>query len=107
METNKTLPTTLWIAIIAMGIFAIIHLIIGFSKSDQFIAFAINSILLTGLYFGKKWAYIFTVVFSILIPLPLVAIKSDITTSIIILMLNSIVLIPLLLSTKYFYPSSN
>ena len=103
MKIKKSIPVTLWIAIVGMGIFAAVHLISSFSQPIQLIAFLINLILLVGLYNGMKWAYIFTIVVSIFIPLVILLI--DINTAFYILILNSIVLIPLLFSSRFFYPA--
>lgn len=105
MQINKSIPFVLWIAILGISIFAIVHLISGFSEPIQFIAFLVNLILLIGLYNGKKWAYIFTFIFSLCIPLIILFI--DTGAAFYILVLNSIVLIPLIFSTRFFYPMLN
>ena len=68
MQIKKSIPVALWIAIIGMGIFAVVHLISSFSQPMQMIAFLTNLILLIGLYNGKKWAYIFAIIASLFIP---------------------------------------
>jgi len=103
IQIKKSIPVALWIAIIGMGIFAVVHLISSFSQPMQLIAFLTNLILLIGLYNGKKWAYIFTIIASIFIPL--IVLLIDTGTAFFILILNSVVLIPLILSTKYFFPA--
>lgn len=105
MKTQHSVPTTLWIAIIAMGLFAIIHLVISFSSPSQLIAFAANTILIFGLYNMKKWAYIFSIIVSLIAPLLLLSQTTGL--ALIILILNSIVIIPLLFSTRYFFPPLN
>ena len=104
MQAKKSIPVILWIAIISMGVFACLHLIVSFSKPVQFFAFLVNSILLFGLYSGKKWAFIVTIIASIVAPLALIS--QDLGISFVILILNSFVLIPLLLSTRYFFPKN-
>jgi len=102
MPAKKSIPTILWIAIISMGVFACLHLIVSFSKPVQLIAFIVNAVLLIGLYSGKKWAYVVTIIASL--AAPLVLISQAIEISLVILILNSLVLIPVLISTRYFFP---
>ncbi|MBN1348557.1 hypothetical protein JXJ21_04045 [candidate division KSB1 bacterium] len=104
MNTSKKIPAVLWIAIIGMCVFACLHLIVSFSKPVQIIAFIVNSILLIGIYMGKKWAYVVTIIAALFAPLVLLSQDSEL--SLVILTLNLIVLIPLLLSTRYFFPKS-
>ena len=99
IQIKKSIPGALWIAVISMGVFAIIHLVSGFSQPIQLIAFLFNLILLIGLYQGKKWAYIFTIIVSIFIPVIILLI--DTRAAFYILILNSIVLIPLLFSINH------
>ena len=104
MQAKKSIPAILWVAIISMGIFACLHLIVSFSKPVQLIAFVVNLILLFGLYFGKKWAYVATIIVSLLAPLALISLDEG--SSLVILIINSLVLIPVLLTTRYFFPKN-
>jgi uncharacterized membrane protein YqaE (UPF0057 family) len=104
MHVKKSLPVSLWITISGMGIFAIVHFISGLTHPIQFIAFSINILLIAGLYSTKKWAYVVTIVIALLIPFILVFNHSGMAFN--IFLLNSVVLIPLLLSTKFFFSSS-
>lgn len=104
MQARKSIPTILWIAIISMGVFACLHLIVSFSKPVQLIAFIVNSVLLVGLYLGKNWAYVVTIIASLAGPLALIS--QDIGISFVILILNSLVLIPILSTTRYFFPKN-
>jgi len=104
MQTKKSIPTILWVAIISMGAFACLHLIISFSKPIQLIAFIVNVVLLVGLYLGKKWAFVVTIIVSLASPLALIS--QDVGISFVVLILNSLVLIPILLTTRYFFPKS-
>jgi len=104
MQTKKSIPAILWVAIISMGIFACLHLIVSFSKPVQLIAFVVNLILLGGLYFGKKWAYVVTIVASLIVPLLLLYQNTGLSFA--ILIINSLVLIPVLLTTRYFFPKN-
>lgn len=105
MKAQHSVPSILWIAIVAMGIFSIIHLMVSFSNSNHLFAFMVNVVLVLGLFYLKKWAYILTIISSLIAPVLLLFQTTGF--ALIILLLNSIVIIPLLLSTKYFFPNSN
>lgn len=105
MQAKKSVPAILWVAIISMGIFACLHLIVGFSKPVQLIAFVVNLVLLFGLYSGKKWAYVITIIASLAAPFALLSQNTGL--SFVILLMNSFVLIPVLLTTRYFFPENS
>ena len=103
MQIKKSIPVALWIAIISMGVFVAAHLISSFSEPMQLITFLINIILLVGLYHGKRWAYIFTIIASLFIPL--IILLKNTGAAFFVLVLNSIVLILLIISIKFFFPA--
>jgi len=104
MQIEKSIPTVLWVAIISMVFFACLHLVVSFSKPIQLIAFFANFALLIGLYLGKKWAYVVTIIASLIAPVALIS--QDTGLSFVLLVINSLVLIPVLLATRYFFPKS-
>lgn len=105
MKDKKSIPPLLWVALIGMFVFACIHLVIGFSNPFQLIAFVINGILLAGLYSGKKWAFVITIGAALGVPLALVL--RNLELSFIVLVMNSVVLIPLLMTIRHFFPKNN
>ena len=104
MSLKNSLPRVLWFIIIVMAIFACIHLVVSFSKPIQLLAFTINIILLIGLYYRQKWAYIITIIASLIAPIAIYNQNNEL--SVIILLLNSIILLPLLIATRYFFPKT-
>ena len=104
MALENSIPKTLWVALIIMGIFTIVHFIIGFVNPMQFIAVIINLILLFGLYKGLKWAYFALIVAAILGAL--FALTDSYMSFYIVLGANLIVVVPVLICTKFFFKNT-
>lgn len=102
MGENEKIPKVLWIAIISLFIFSIIHFITGLQKPIQFIALITNIILIMGLLRLAKWAYILSIVASLIGPL--ILLTEDSIYFYIILLLNLTLLLPVLICTKSFFP---
>ncbi|KAA3619337.1 MAG: hypothetical protein DWQ05_01055 [Calditrichaeota bacterium] len=100
MTSKYAIPLVLWISIVSLAIFSVFHFIIGFEKPTQFISLAINILLIFGIIQLKKWAYFLTIFVSLLAPIILIFQLSG--YSIIILILNLTVLVPVLICTKSF-----
>jgi len=101
MNDKFPIPNLLWVAIISLGLFSVLHFIIGLSRPEQFIAFAVNIVLILGLLRLAKWAYFLSIIASLIAPFILsfeVTIHFYIT-----LLLNLTVLIPVLICTKSFF----
>ena len=101
MLQKFSVPTVLWVAIVSLAVFAVIHFFVGLSYPVQFFAVAVNVILIFGLLRLAKWAYFLTIVASLAGPI-LLSYKSSQLFSI-VLLLNCTVLIPVLLCTKSFF----
>lgn len=101
MNDKSPVPKVLWIAIISLAIFSLIHFIIGFSKPLQFIAFTINIVLIIGLLRLAKWAYFLSIIAACVAPFSL-SLEGTLYFYI-ILLLNLTVLVPVLICTKSFF----
>jgi hypothetical protein len=105
MSNELPVPNVLWIAIISLAVFGISHFIIGFTKPLQFLALGVNLILIFGLLGGFKWAYVLSIITSLLGPFLLLF--NNFINFYVVLLLNSMVLIPVLISTRYFFPKAS
>ena len=101
MNAKSLIPKVLWIAIISLAIFSILHFIIGLTKPMQFVALAINLLLIFGLLRLTRWAYFLSIFASLLGPFVLSF--EGTTIFYITLFLNLTVLIPVLICTKSFF----
>ena len=102
MKTNSSSPNVLWLAIISLAVFSMFHFIIGLSQPLQFIAFAVNVVIIFGLVRLAKWAFFLAIFASLAGPL-LLSFEGTIYFYF-ILLLNLTVLIPVLICTKSFFP---
>ncbi len=105
MNSKSSIPKILWIAVISLAVFGIFHFILGLTNPVQFIAFAINVILIIGLLRLAKWAWVLSILTSILAPI-LLLMRGD-AYFYFILIVNLTVLIPVLLTTKFFFQNEN
>ena len=103
MKENILIPKVLWIAIVSLAVFGILHFIMGLSRPIQFIAFAVNILLIFGLLRLAIWAYFLSILASLIAPFMLLFQESRYFY--IVLVLNLTVLIPVLISTKFFFSS--
>lgn len=102
---KKHKPASLWVAVVALGIMAMIHLGLAITTNAAlFISVALEAILIAGLVYGQKWAYILVLVFSALGVA--VNLSMGIGHGLAVLLGNAIVVVPLLLSTRFFFPDS-
>ncbi len=98
-------PTSLWVAIVVLGIMAMIHLGLAIRTNGAlFISVVLEAILIAGLVYAQKWAYILVLVFSALGVA--VSLSKGIGQGLGVLVGNAIVVVPLLLSTRFFFPDS-
>ena len=101
MHDKFPIPNVLWIAIISLAVFSVVHLILGFSRPIQFIALVINLMLIFGLLRLAKWAYFISIFASVIGPF--ILLYEGIVYYYFILLLNLSVLIPVLICTKSFF----
>ena len=102
MDENEKIPKILWIAIISLAIFSIIHFFIGLIKPIQFIALVTNVLLIIGILRLARWAYFLSIAASLIGPIILLTENSFYFY--IILLLNLTLLLPVLICTKSFFP---
>ena len=101
---NKQTPESLWVAIVAIGIMALIHLSLAIKTSavPLFVSVVLEAILLVGLIHGQKWAYILVLVFSVLGVA--VSLSKGIGLGLGVLVGNAFVVVPMVVSTEFFFP---
>ena len=102
MSKKISFPRVLWVAIVSLAIFSVVHFITGLSQITQFFAFAINLLLIYGLLRLVKWACFIAIIASL--AGPFVLSLQGTFYYYIILLLNLTVLIPVVLSSKAFFP---
>jgi hypothetical protein len=103
---ERKIPSTLWIGVAALGARMLIQLLVGVQGGEDFlfVAAILDAVFLAGLLLGRKWAYIGTLVFAVGGPLALLG--RNPAQAITALLLNSLVVVPVILSTRFFFPAS-
>ncbi len=101
---KKQIPASLWVAIVALGIMALIHLGLAIKTSAVvlFISVVLEATLIAGLVYGQKWAYILVLVFSVLGVTA--SVSKGIEQGFGVLVGNAIVVVPMVISTRFFFP---
>jgi hypothetical protein len=97
------MPGVLWISIVALGIMAFTHLVLARKTGSAalFVSVVLEAILVFGLFHGCKWAYVLVLVFSILGVV--ISLAKGPGQGFGVLVLNAIVVVPMLISTRYFF----
>ncbi len=97
-------PASLWFCVAMLGVMTLIQLMLGVRRGSEvlLVAVVLNTAILTGLILGHKWAYVVLLVFSVLGPLLMLFVHF--WRGVAALFMNSLVVIPLLLATRYFFP---
>jgi len=105
-QTRKAVPLALWVAIVALGMIAVIHLMLGVRAGSTALltAFLLEAILTVGLASGQKWAYILVLVFSVLAVLATLVRARDFQQGLMVLVGDAIVLLPMIMCTGFFFP---
>ena len=103
-EARRTPPACLFIGLIALAIITVLTLFSAMARGSVagFAAVVGNLALLVGLVLGHRWAYVLAVLFSV--AGIAVAFGKSAAQGLIVLISNSVVLVPVLLSTRYFFP---
>ncbi len=101
---ERQIPSTLWIGVAALGAMTLIQLQVGVQKGSDtlLIAAILDAVLLAGLLLGRKWAYL--VVLATAIPGSIVMFGRNPGQAVVNLLLNSLVVVPVILSTRFFFP---
>ncbi len=101
---KRDIPGVLWISIAALALFSLLTLF-GMLRNGSLAllgAVTCNIVILIGLVMGKKWAYALTLVFSVLGAIA--AFAKGPTSGLSVLAGNALVVVPVLLSTSFFFP---
>lgn len=101
---ERKIPSTLWIGVAALGAMMLIQLLVGVQRGEDslFVAAILDAVFLAGLLLGRKWAYIGMLVFAVGGPLVLLGRNPE--RAVTALLLNSLVVVPVILSTRFFFP---
>ena len=102
---NRKMPVPLWVAVVALAVISALGLLTMLKRGSMPALFATvaNGVLLLGLMAGRKWAYALTIVLSVLGVA--VAFGKGVPHGLMVLIGNAAVLVPVLMSTKYFFPT--
>ena len=102
---GRSIPRVLAFGLAVLGVMIVVQLIIGITTAQigLFISVVLSGLLLYGLYFGSKVAYVVTIFF-ILLGSVFSGIQNGPAVGLLTLLLNCLVLIPVLLCTSYFFP---
>ena len=100
---NRSIPGPLWIAIVSTGVMIFGKCLAAFSVGPLVLVdAALTAILLYGIIRGYKWAYVLTIL-SIMFGIAMGFTKS-VQDGLAVLACDSLVLIPVLFYTDYFFP---
>lgn len=101
---RKRIPGPLWITIGTLGVVTMIQLLMSVQRGSDVLAVAValNVACVVGLLMGHKWAYVATLVLAI--AGLMVAMGKGPGNAIGVLFGNGLVVIPMVLSTRFFFP---
>ncbi|MBN1256684.1 MAG: hypothetical protein JXA52_03140 [Planctomycetes bacterium] len=105
-EYKRTLPWTLWIALLSLFAAVVIFSVVAYTTNPVFLAgIPVPALLLWGLARGKRWAYLLTIVVSI--GSMIFALYYESSTAAMFRFFTILpVLIPVLLCTWFFFPKT-
>ncbi len=103
---EKKIPGALWISIAVLGAAILMSFVIGVQTGSNtlLVGVFLNVALLVGLLLGHKWAYIATLIFGIGGPIVIVAMGKNAEHTVGILVGNSLIVVPVIISTRFFFP---
>ena len=100
MNGNRSVPTVLWIGLVSLAVMVVLQLAMGLmGRESLLLAAVLGGILLVGLYHGHRWAYVVTVI----IVFAKLLVGSSGTNPLVTLLIDCLVLVPVLMSSKYFW----
>lgn len=101
---TSRIPPAMWVAIVALGFITLMTLFLAVAKGSllNLITAGLNAALLLGLADGRKWAYVLTIVFSVLGAG--FAFYHSGHQGMGVLLVNGLVAVPVLISTSFFFP---
>ena len=100
---KRNIPNLLWIALVSLALMILLK-IAYISKTGPLMLLdaALSAVLLVGIYLGHKWAYIATILFVLIGTLA--GFAKNPTYGLQIFCIDSLVFIPVLFCTNYFFP---
>jgi hypothetical protein len=101
LNEERSIPGVLWIALVSLAVMTLFHLVLGLARPRLLLAALLDGALLWGLFRGFRWAYVLTVLFCGLGAA--VSIARNLQGGLAVLLLNALVLVPVLLSTDYYF----
>ncbi len=105
---ERKVPPVLWIGIAALGVMTLMQLLTGVQRSSNvlLVSAILDGVLLAGLLLGYKWAYVAALVLGAAVLVLLVTtLGRDPWQALLMLFLNGLVLVPVLMATRFFFPA--
>jgi hypothetical protein len=101
---ERKVPSALWIGVAALGAMTLIQLLVGVQKGSGalLVSVILDVVLGAGLLLGHKWAYILTLVIGVGSLIALLGRNAGPARY--IPLLNGLVVVPVILSTRFFFP---
>lgn len=101
----RKIPGPLWIAIVTLVLMVAYKTNVAFSGNPlAFFDVLLYGVVLAGIVRGAKWAYVLTLVFSVLGTL--VALSNGAAAGMTVFLLNCLIFVPLFVCTRYFFAPS-
>ncbi len=98
----RPIPAPLWIGLGALALITVATLFNGLmGRPVYLVAAVLDAVLLVGLYRGRRWAYVLTIVFAVLGTL--FSVRGGPTMLCSVLVANGLVLLPVLVCKSYFF----
>ncbi len=104
---ERKIPPVLWIGIAALAVMTLMHLLIGVQRGSSvlLVSAILDAVLLAGLLLGYKWAYVVVLVLGAgLLVLPFTTMGRNPEQMLLTLFLNGLVIVPVLIATRFFFP---
>ena len=100
---QRAVPGVLWISLIALGLISVVQFALSIARMNvlMLIAVAFNVLILVGLYRGRRWAFVVTLVLGVLGILVMLA--RNPAAGLGVLVGNGFVLVPMLLAKDFFW----
>lgn len=100
---QRALPSVLWISLITLGLISVIQFALAIAQMNiaLLIGVVFNILILFGLYYGHRWAFVVTLILGILGVL--VMLGRGPAAALGVLIGNGLVLVPMLLAKDYFW----
>jgi len=102
MPGRRNMPSVMGVALLSLGLMVLGKVLVAYRAGPMLlIDAALSATLLVGLYLGHKWAYVLTIVFTAIGTIA--ALAKGIDNGLVVLVGDCLVLVPVILSTDYFF----